>query len=108
MPTALEIGRRALNPLDWADCREDVKPLVVAGLAMVMSTLSLVAGVLGVWRVSADLGWMAGFFVKEGPLSHYQPWLGIAIGSQAGAHALRQWLGQQTAWREHHEYTHED
>ena len=48
-------------------------------LALAASALlipcSLMAAVLGVWRVTTDLGWTSGFAFSSGPLAHWVMWI---------------------------------
>ena len=60
-----------------------------SGLAL--TPIAVLAGVLGAWRLCADLGWANHFFVGGGLLSRYQVWLAIAIGAQTSAGLLTRW-----------------
>ncbi len=46
--------------------------------AAFLTPAALVAGVLGVWRLGADLGWTDQFFIGSGILSHWQIWVAMA------------------------------
>ncbi len=49
------------------------------------SLLTLVAvswASLGLWRVGTDLEWAGDFFIQEGFLSHWQVWIGAAVGAE--------------------------
>jgi hypothetical protein len=49
------------------------------------SLLTLVAfscASLGLWRVGTDLDWAGDFVIQDGFLSHWQVWIGAAIGMQ--------------------------
>jgi len=45
-----------------------------------LTPASLVALVLGLWRVSADVGWTESFVISSGFFSHWQVWIALAIG----------------------------
>lgn len=61
--------------------RSAVFTLGVASLvAYLLRPLALVAAALGVWRLSADLGWTGAFFITHGLFSHFQVWIALAIG----------------------------
>jgi hypothetical protein len=53
--------------------------------ALVLTLGAVVATTLGLWRLSADLGWANDFPVAGGWMSRYQVWLAVAIGAQACA-----------------------
>ena len=61
----------------------------------VLTPIAVVAGVLGAWRLGADLGWTSKFLVADGLLSRYQVWFAIAIGAQMSASILNRWVGDQ-------------
>jgi hypothetical protein len=54
-------------------------------LPALLSPAAVVALVLGLWRVSADLGWTEEFLISNGFFSHWQVWIVLAIGLQAAA-----------------------
>ncbi|HXU19662.1 MAG TPA: hypothetical protein VN788_03655 [Verrucomicrobiae bacterium] len=61
--------------------RGAVFTLGVASLvAYLLRPLALAAAALGVWRLSADLGWTDAFFITHGLFSHFQVWFALAIG----------------------------
>lgn len=47
-------------------------------VSFVLTTVSVAALVLGIWRLSADLGWAGEFFIGSGLLSHWQVWFALA------------------------------
>jgi hypothetical protein len=49
---------------------------------------SLVAMVLGLWRLTADMEWTSTFPISTGFFSHWQVWIALAIGLKFGASAL--------------------
>jgi hypothetical protein len=61
------------------------------------SLLTLVAigcGSLGLWRLGNDLEWAGDFVIREGLLSHWQVWLGVAIGMQYTSWWLARYAGK--------------
>ena len=50
-----------------------------------LKPVALVAYVLSVWRLGADLHWTDAFFISSGLFSHWQVWLALAIATQATA-----------------------
>jgi hypothetical protein len=70
-----------------AETSQEALRLAVAFL----TPAAVVAGVLGVWRLSADLGWTDKFFITSGLFSHWQVWFALAGGLPfAGASIRRQ------------------
>lgn len=53
-----------------------------------LTPAAVVALVLGLWRVSADLGWTEEFLIGNGFFSHWQVWIALAILLQIAAAAL--------------------
>jgi hypothetical protein len=51
---------------------------VAAGAAALLSPAAVVAAVLGVWRIAADIGLAGAFAITEGLFSHWQVWLAVA------------------------------
>ena len=51
--------------------------LALACAALLMPG-ALMAGVLGFWRVAADLNWTGEFAITRGPFSHWQVWIACA------------------------------
>jgi hypothetical protein len=60
--------------------------LALAGAALLYPT-SLMAYVLGVWRLASDMG-AAGEFTAYGLLSHWQVWMGIGALLNGAAFVL--------------------
>jgi hypothetical protein len=44
-----------------------------------LTPASVVALVLGLWRVTADVGWTGEFLISDGFFSHWQVWIALAI-----------------------------
>lgn len=52
---------------------------MAAGLASLLSPVAAVVFALAIWRLGQDLGVTTQFFIQDGPLSHWQVWLALAI-----------------------------
>jgi hypothetical protein len=50
--------------------------------ASLFTLIAIGFGSLGLWRMGTDLGWAGDFVVQEGFLSHWQVWIGAAVGVQ--------------------------
>lgn len=60
-----------------------------ADLLLALATpAAVIALVLGLWRLTADLGWTGSFLISSGFFSHWQVWIALAIGLKLGAAAL--------------------
>jgi hypothetical protein len=55
------------------------------GLASILTPLSMMALVLGFWRLGADLNLTGQFAISQGMFSHWQVWMAVAIVMQAVA-----------------------
>lgn len=62
--------------------------LVVAAL---LTPIGLIAFVLAIWRVAADLNWANSFAIPTGLFSHWQVWLGAAALLQAASYLLNRY-----------------
>jgi hypothetical protein len=51
-----------------------------------LTPAALVAWVLGLWRIAADLNWTNQFAIESGLFSHWQVWFGLG--------ALLQWFSR--------------
>ncbi len=57
-------------------------------LAALLTPAAVMAAVLALWRLAADLKATAQFPISDGLFSHWQVWLGAAATLQLGALAL--------------------
>ena len=64
---------------------------IALAVAALLPPAAFLAGVLGVWRIAADLNWTNSFAIPSGIFSHWQVWLGAAIGLQVCARALNRY-----------------
>ena len=69
---------------------------VALALAALISPAALVAGLLGLWRLAADLDMAGRFAISAGLFSHWQVWFGCAAALETIAIALNRY-GQQKA-----------
>ncbi|HEU0138265.1 MAG TPA: hypothetical protein VFQ79_01070 [Bryobacteraceae bacterium] len=77
------------------------KQKVASALASLLTPASLMACVLSLWRLAADLQWTETFAISEGLFSHWQVWMLIAVALQSGAVLLNRYAraSQQTGER---------
>ncbi len=59
--------------------------LAAAGL---LTPAAVLASVLGLWRIAADLTWAGSFAIPSGPFSHWQTWIGAAVSLETCARLL--------------------
>ena len=57
-------------------------------IASLLPPAAFLAGVLGAWRIAADLNWTSSFAFPSGIFSHWQVWAAAAIVLQLFARAL--------------------
>ena len=50
--------------------------------ATVLPLVTISFASLGLWRVGTDLKWTESFVIQSGLLSHWQVWIGAAVGTQ--------------------------
>jgi len=57
-------------------------------LVALVTPSAVIALVMGLWRLTADLGWTETFPITAGFFSHWLVWVALAIGLKFGATAL--------------------
>jgi len=57
-------------------------------LVALVTPIAVVVLVLGLWRLSADMGWTESFFISGGLFSHWQVWIALAIALKVGGGVL--------------------
>jgi hypothetical protein len=60
-------------------------------LVALLTPAALLALVLGLWRVCADLGWAGAFVISSGFFSHWQVWIALSIGLKMLSSVLIAW-----------------
>jgi hypothetical protein len=80
--------------------RLDAVPAVVATifsrqlantLIALLTPAAVIAFVMGVWRVCADLGWAGAFLIADGFFSHWQVWIALSIALKMLSSTLIAW-----------------
>ena len=61
------------------------------GVGALLTPAALMASVLGLWRLAADLSWTGAFGIASGPFSHWQVWLLLAAFLQYCSWALNRY-----------------
>ena len=59
--------------------------------AVMLTPGAVLAAVLGLWRLAADLRWTASFAIHDGLFSHWQVWLAFAALLQAVSRLLNRY-----------------
>jgi len=62
--------------------------LAAAGL---LTPAAFLVAVIGLWRLTSDLGFTAGFAISSGVFSHWQVWLATAVLLQLCARLLNRY-----------------
>ncbi len=75
---------------------EETADLLVA----LLSPASVMALVLGLWRLTADLDWTGSFLISKGFFSHWQVWIALAFALKLGASAVAPFSAKARANRE--------
>lgn len=70
--------------------RQRTRRLALTAAGM-LTPAALLAMVLALWRVAADLNWTNRFAIASGLFSHWQVWLGAGILLQLCAHMLNRY-----------------
>jgi len=87
------------QPFSWSEMHPRLQPALertaetsqeaVRLVLAFLTPAAVIAGVLGAWRLSSDLGWTDEFFISKGLLSHWQVWFALAGLLQSAAVSLR-------------------
>jgi uncharacterized ferritin-like protein (DUF455 family) len=64
---------------------------IAAGAASLLWPVAAMVFTLALWRLGQDLGLTASFFIQEGPFSHWQVWLALAVSLGAAC----SWLSRR-------------
>ena len=64
---------------------------IALGVAGLLTPAAVLATVLGLWRIAADMNWTGSFAIPAGFFSHWQVWLGGAVVLQLCAHLRNQY-----------------
>lgn len=78
--------RPALPPREPVSSQE-----IAAGAASLLWPVAAMVFALALWRLGQDLGLTASFFIQEGPFSHWQVWLALAVSLGAAC----SWLSKR-------------
>jgi len=60
-------------------------------LVALLTPAAMIALVMGLWRVSADLNWSGAFPVTVGFFSHWQVWIGLSVALKVLSSSLLAW-----------------
>jgi hypothetical protein len=63
-------------------------------LVALLTPAALLALVMGLWRVSADLDWAGAFPIASGFFSHWQVWIALSAALKMLSSALLAWDGR--------------
>jgi hypothetical protein len=67
------------------------KRRIAQAIAVLLKPAALMASVMGLWRITSDFNWTAGFVVPSGLFSYWQVWLGGAALLQLCSHSLNRY-----------------
>lgn len=73
--------RFARGPLVHKGKAKNLRTLQAIGI--LLTPVSIACILMGVWQVSADLGWAQAFAITEGIFSHGQVWIAMGAAVQA-------------------------
>jgi hypothetical protein len=68
-------------------------PTLAHGIAAILRPFSIVAALLAMWRIAADMQITQPFGIAEGPFSHWQPWFAVVLLLEGVALVVRQFFG---------------
>lgn len=60
-------------------------------LVALLTPAAVLALVMALWRVGADLGWAGAFLIADGIFSHWQVWIALSIGLKLLSSTLIAW-----------------
>jgi hypothetical protein len=65
-------------------------------LVALLTPSAVIALVMALWRVAADLGWAGAFLITDGFFSHWQVWIALSIGLKLISSTMIAW-GSRTS-----------
>jgi hypothetical protein len=70
-----------------------------AGLGGLLTPAAVLAAVLALWRIAADMNWSGSFAIRTGLFSHWQVWMAAASALQLCSYLLNRYAkaGQTAA-----------
>ncbi len=69
-------------------------------LVALLTPAAMLALVMGLWRVAADLGWAGAFLVTGGFFSHWQVWIAFSAGLKMLSSGLLAWAARSGKFSE--------
>ncbi len=69
----------------------DLTRRLALGFAALLTPAALIAAVLALWRLGADMDWAGEFAIPAGWFSHWQVWVAVAVALQVMAMKLNDW-----------------
>lgn len=70
---------------------------IALALSALLTPAAVLAAVVGLWSIAADLNWTSRFAIPSGLFSHWQVWLGTAAALQLCSHALNRYARNRDA-----------
>ena len=64
---------------------------VALAFAALLTPSAVLASVLAIWRIAADMNWTNSFAIPSGLFSHWQVWLGAALLLQLCSRVLNRY-----------------
>ena len=68
---------------------------VALALSSLLTPASLMATVLALWRLGADLDFTSGFAISSGPFAYWQTWILTAVGLRLSASLLNRYAARE-------------
>lgn len=65
-----------------------------------LTPAAVVAFVMGLWRMCADLGWAGAFLIADGFFSHWQVWIALSIALKMVSSTLIAWGSRSAKFSE--------
>lgn len=76
----------------WLDWTAVILTKSAELLVALINPVALIALVLGLWRLTADLGWTGAFLISDGLFSHWQVWIALALVLKVTTTLLATWM----------------
>ena len=70
---------------------------IALAVAALLPPAAFLAGVLGAWRIAADLNWTNSFAIPSGIFSHWQVWMALAAGLKATGSLVKSTTKRQSS-----------
>jgi hypothetical protein len=76
--------------------RRSRSPVLAMAMGALLTLGAITAGILGLWRIAADLKWASDFAISTGLFSHWQVWIAGSAALEVCSRFLHRYARQHS------------